>query len=177
MKIILITGKRGAGKSELAKLLSSRIPVYEMSDYVYREMRKAGIDRFDAITVGEFAKRLRTERGNDIVAKLLWEDIKGLDIVVISGARSPEEVEFFRKNADVLVIKVDALPEIRYHRILQRARPGDVKSFDDFIKKERLDEELGVGTILEDIIIDNNYDLGVFRLKVENLLKFILDRS
>lgn len=92
-----------------------------MSDYVYREMRKAGIDRFDAITVGEFAKRLRIERGNDIVAKLLWEDIKGLDIVVISGARSPEEVEFFRKNADVLVIKVDALQKLditEYYREL-----------------------------------------------------------
>lgn len=174
MKIILITGKRGAGKTEFAKMIAKNIPVYEMSEYVYREMKKANIDRFDAITVGQFAKELREKYGKDIVARLLWGDIKNKDIVVVSGARSPEEVDFFRQNAKVIVIKIDARSEIRYQRIIQRNRAGDIRSYEEFLEKEKLDEQLGVDQILEDVIIDNNHDINTLRKKIDHLVDFIL---
>ncbi len=174
MKIILITGKRGAGKTEFAKMIAKNIPVYEMSEYVYREMKKANIDKFDAITVGQFAKDLRKKYGNDIVARLLWDDIKDKQIVVISGARSPEEVDFFRQRAKVIVIKIDAKPEIRYERIVQRNRHGDIRSYEQFLEKEKLDEQLGVDQIIEDIIIDNNHDIDLLKRKIDHLVDFII---
>ncbi|MCS7122642.1 MAG: AAA family ATPase [Candidatus Micrarchaeota archaeon] len=174
MRILVIVGKRGAGKTEFAKRISDRIPVYEMSEYVYREMRIRGINTQDAIKVGEFAKRLREEKGNDIVARLLWEDIKNKELVAVSGARSPEEIEFFRRNADVLVIKVHADPQVRYRRILQRHREGDVTDYETFLKKEALEEALGVNMIKEDIIIDNNSTIEDFERKIKHLVLFII---
>ncbi|NPA22134.1 MAG: hypothetical protein GXN92_00960 [Candidatus Micrarchaeota archaeon] len=179
MRLLIITGRKAAGKTEFAKLFKEQgIPTVEMSDFIYQEMRKQGHFTMDAIEVGKFAKELRDKKGRDIVARLAWDYIKTLDseLVVVSGARSPEEIDFFRKVANPITLLVRADDDIRYKRIVERAREGDVLTYEEFLKKEELEDKLGLSQIIPDLIIENNGTFREFKEKALRFLRFILNR-
>lgn len=174
MKIVLVTGRRGSGKTEMLKYLQNKFITVEMSKYVYAEMDKAGIQDKSSTNVGIFSKQLRERFGNDIVAKLVWDDIKDYEgIIFIFGVRSPEEIEFFKKKAKVLVVKIDSSDENRFKRILARNREGDPVTYEEFLKKEQLEDLLGLNQIKEDIIISNDKDIKEFYSKIDNLINFL----
>ncbi len=78
--------------------------------------------------------------------------------------RHPEEVRFFRNNAeDFLLLGVDAPQEMRYERARKRSRGGDsISTFEEFRKKEEEEngqgagQQLGATFALADIVVMND---------------------
>ncbi len=133
--ILGIVGLHGAGKEEVAKILSHKgFTVLDMGDVIREEMEKAGI----AITHEsdqKFPVELRKKRGNEIVAKLIVEKLEKLNArdVAIIGLRSTYELDYFKSNMPGMVlVAVDAPEELRFERLKARGRPGDPKTFAEF---------------------------------------------
>jgi len=142
-----LTGRQCSGKSEIAKILREfGFDVLEMG-----EVLKSQIGKEDPSIeeVSKFAIEVRKKMGRGAVAKLaipiLRRKLSSGGKVVISGVRSPEEVEIFRKEfKEFLLIRVKSEKGNRIERALKRGRPDDPSSMEEFIEKEKLEEELGI---------------------------------
>jgi len=145
LRIVAITGMPGAGKSTaaqaLVKLGWARVV---MGDVIRAETKRRGLDP-DAKNTGEVMKLLRREKGESAVADLCLETIARLkaEKVVVDGIRSMAEVDAFRRNAEVLLVAVDASPERRFELLKERGRKDDPLSYEMFVDRDR--RELGVG--------------------------------
>lgn len=149
MKLILVVGMPGAGKTmviDVARRLG--IKVYNMGDVV----REEALKRFNVITpktMVETSILLRKEYGPKVIALRTIEKIdKSLDLVVIDGARSLEELEEFKKLGETVIVAVHASPRTRFQRLLERRRNGDPTSYEDFTRRDLVELGFGVGNLI-----------------------------
>lgn len=150
----------GSGKSSLASVLKeSGFAAVEMGQIVRNMMKKEHI-KIDNHTLRIFALQLREKHGSMAVAKLTVREIhrrKG-DIAVV-GIRSKKEIDYFRKHIKdrMYVISITAPPMVRYKRMLQRSRMDDMKSYEDFLWREKKELRYGVKGAMSDadFIISN----------------------
>lgn len=171
--LILVTGMPGSGKSivvDVARELG--IPVYTMGDVI----REETIRRYGTITpdlMVQTSKLLREEYGEEIVALRTLDKIPSDQcIVLIDGVRSLIEVEVFKKHGHVVVIAVHASPRTRYRRLLERGRPGDPSTFEDFTKRDLTELNFGLGNViaLADYVIINEGPIEKARLEAKEVL-------
>ena len=129
----------------------------------------------------DFGDKLRKEGGPGALVKLSLPSLDMNKNYVIESVRNPGEVEELRKLGDNFVLLlVDASAEIRFRRLLKRARDEDEpKTFEEFRKWEERD--LGVGqpkygqqqsAVFEmaDKFIMNNGSFEDLKKEVETLL-------
>ena len=178
MKLIMLTGRRGSGKSVFAETgRQMGISVYECSSVIFEMMEEKGIERTSENT-GRFAEELRKERGRDIVAKLIYEKMRkdGAEIAILSGIRSKEEVEFLRRVALTVLIEVRASERARFERIMKRARPSDPKTWEAFLAREASEKRLGIEDVIAmaDFIVENEGSESDFIEKSKRILAFLL---
>ena len=160
-KIIAITGMPGAGKTETRKIMEKKgIPVVVMRHVVENEMRKKNI----ALTnknLREYADGLRKKYGYDIVAKkcvpFIKQKLKNSDIVLIDGIRGPQEVELFKKRFEnnFILLSILAKPETRFKRLKKRGREWDMKTWEEFLWRDKKELSWGLG----DVIKRANYNI------------------
>ncbi len=178
MKLILLVGLRASGKTtfmDIAKLYG--ISVYEMSYFFFKEMRDKGIE-ITQDNIRRFQVEERKRRGNDVFARIAWQSIS-LDnppIAVVSGIRSMDEVIFFSKKGETLIVEIRSDDKVRYERVKQRNRPTDPKTFDEFVAREKADIAVGLHDVIRsaDITIENNGSVDEFERKVKRFISFIL---
>ncbi|MBC7109993.1 MAG: flagellar hook-basal body complex protein FliE [Archaeoglobi archaeon] len=169
-------GKQCSGKSEAAKVgRALGIPVVTMGDVVRDEARKQKIP-MTSEDVGRFADELRRKYGEDIIARLCIPIIRDISSsVIIDGIRSMAEVERFKKEfgEDFILIGIDADEKLRYERAKKRNRADEIRSFEEFLKREEREKKWGVEEALNNanIIIENNRTLEEFRNKIREVLE------
>jgi len=146
---ILVTGMPGSGKSivvSVAKELG--IPVYTMGDVV----RDETLRMYGTITpelMVETSRLLRERFGEDIIALRTLERVReDHRVVLIDGVRSLKEVELFQKYGDVVIIAVHASPKTRFKRLLERKRPGDPSSYEEFARRDLAELGFGLGHVI-----------------------------
>ena len=161
-KIICLTGMPGAGKgivSDIAKTIG--IPVYVMGDVVREEATRRGLPHKPEI-LNAIAKELREKEGPAAVAKRVASKIAGTKsgIILIDGIRSLHEVNVFKEYGDIVIIAVHASPKTRFERLRKRNRPGDPKTWDEFVSRDFLELGFGIGNViaLADYMIVNEED-------------------
>ncbi|HSR70379.1 MAG TPA: AAA family ATPase [Acidobacteriota bacterium] len=137
--LIGLTGRNGAGKGEVAAFFKKKgFRFYSLSDVIRDEIRKRG----EAVTRGQLVEtgnRLRAEFGHDVLARRVRDRLDGTDNCVIDSIRLPEEVEALRTLPGFLMLSVEAEPEIRYQRVLQRGRESDPQTLEEFLELEGLE--------------------------------------
>jgi len=135
--VIGLTGSNASGKGIAADYLKSKGFIYRsLSDILREEAKKLGIEplRKNLIKLGN---DLRSKNGPSFLANRAVEGlIEGKDYI-IDSIRSPYEVAALKKVHNFLLIGIDAPVELRFKRSLERRRPGDAETLEDFIKKER----------------------------------------
>ena len=147
--ILCITGMPGSGKSiisDVAKSLGFR--VVSMGDVIRKEAEARSMEITPA-SLGALMLELRKMEGQDALAKRCFADIrKGKAPVIVEGVRNPEELDYFKCSADILLIAVHASPATRFDRILKRARPDDPKDLATFRERDLRELKVGLGSVI-----------------------------
>ena len=137
--IIGLTGRNGAGKGTVAEWFTTRgFRFTSLSDAIRRDLRARGLEvtRDNLIAGG---RRLRTEGGAGVLASrcLAYLATEGGGDWIVDSIRNPAEVDVLRTAEGFELIEVCADAEVRYDRVVLRARGGDATSFEEFMRQER----------------------------------------
>ncbi|MCS7108128.1 MAG: AAA family ATPase [Sulfolobales archaeon] len=164
---ICVAGMPGSGKTLIVNGVKHLVDMaISMGDVVRREAMRRGIEMTPK-SIMEFAKQVRREGGSDFIAKEVIKEVlnKDVEVVLVDGVRSLEEVNTFRKFGDVYVIAIHSSPKTRFLRLISRGRDGDPSDWDDFMVRDLSELELGLGSViaLADLMIVNE-DLSVDEL-------------
>lgn len=132
--IIGLTGPNAAGKGEVAScFVSNGFRYHSLSDVLRDELEATGTPptRDNLIALGN---DLRSRLGPGALALKIRPRLSGRDIV--DSIRNPSEVEVLRQSQDFVLVGVDAPVEVRYRRALERGRPGDGGTLQEFEARE-----------------------------------------
>ncbi|HNV85503.1 MAG TPA: deaminase [Candidatus Omnitrophota bacterium] len=175
--IIGLTGKNGSGKGEVAKFLKGRGFFYfSLSDEIREELksRKEEITRDNLIRAGN---ELRSTYGPSILAERILARLDPDKNYAIDSFRNPLEVAAFKRRGNFVLLAVCAEARRRFERVRMRGRENDPQTFEDFLKKESVEEadsntgqQLTKTEALADVRIENNGPLAELHEKVKEVL-------
>ena len=139
MKIIGITGTLGAGKGTVVQYLVEvkGFLHFSVRAFLLEEIRRRGLqENRDSLTM--VANELRAANSPSYVTDQLYQTARerGKDCV-IESIRTPGEIFSLRTKGDFVLLSVDADPEIRYHRIIERKSETDRINYETFLANER----------------------------------------
>jgi dephospho-CoA kinase len=174
MRVFLLTGMPGSGKSEAVKVAEEvGIPVHHMGSLV-REMVKAKGFEVDRANMQAVADGERKKFGPDIWAKRTLRLISAAPTVVIDGTRSLVEVAFFRRElgAGLTLVCVHASPRTRWERIDRRRRDDDPATFAELRERDQNELRWGLGEVIAtaDVMLVNEEGKGTLRAQMRRLL-------
>lgn len=158
-----ITGQIAAGKDTVANYIISKTnaKTFKFSQ-VLRDVLKRIHQESTRDNMQKLSTYLRQNFGEDILAKIIYEDIKSSndEVIVIDGVRRYADIESLKQLDGFKLVYVDTSLENRYIRITQRMENADdkTKTFDDFKKDNEQEAESQISDLknIADIIIDNN---------------------
>ena len=166
--IYIIVGKSCSGKTLMREYLEKKgFKGFEASSFVELAMNKYNLNLED----------LYKKFGKDFVSKQILKQIKGgsKSDIAISGLRTIEELNYFKKNTDAKVIGIYTSDKECFRRTIKRKREDFTNDFFNFFSKKICsDYELGLSKILGvvDIWIENDLeDIDKFYKEVDNLIK------
>lgn len=174
--VLGLTGPNAAGKGTVASHLTSKGFVYHsLSDILREELEGRGMDptRENLIAVGN---ELRAAHGAGVLAERILPRLKGRDVV--DSIRNPAEVEVLRRLPEFMLLAVEAPVEIRFRRAMERARPGDGMTLEEFRAKEALEntsdplrQQLAATFKLADRTLTNESGFEALYSQVEEVLR------
>jgi len=176
LKIIIITGMPGAGKSEVANAFhNANIPLIIMGDVIREETRNRGLEANPENTK-KVMLELRELHGPGAIATRC---LGGLckhesDIIVIEGCRSIAEIDVFDDYAEeVIVVCVHASPKIRYSRLQERNREDAPSTWEVFRERDIREVSVGLGGViaLSDIMLINEGTIDMIRNSSKELVE------
>lgn len=138
MKIIGITGTLGAGKGTIVDYLQKQhgFNHFSVRGYLTQVIneRKLPLNRDSMV---EVANELRAKHSPSYIVEQLYEQAKqqGGDSI-IESIRTIGEIQALRKLDGFRLLAVDANPELRYERIVERNSETDRISFQTFLDNE-----------------------------------------
>ncbi len=140
-EILMFVGPSGAGKDvvvDRVTLLTGAESV-SLSDQVRKVAHETGMV---CPTRGELqilANEMRTLYGEDIFARLAIETVQKLggSKIIINGVRNPAELEILKlafNDGKTSTVGINASKEVRFKRVINRARNSDPKNWDEFLE-------------------------------------------
>jgi len=139
MVIIGITGTIGAGKGTIVDYMIENYGFHHFSvrRFLAEEAEKRGmpLNRDSYVTI---ANDLRAKYAPSyIVDQLCEKAILQGENAIIESIRTPGEITSLRKYENFYLLAIDAKPEIRYHRIVERNSETDKISYSTFLENEQ----------------------------------------
>jgi len=169
----------GSGKGLIVEVAKS-LGFYciTMGDIVREEVRKRGL-KVTVETLNSVAEELRVKEGKDAIAKRIVEKLKVVNAkyILIDGVRSLDEIKCFERTlGKPIIIAIHASPKTRFKRLLQRGRPGDPKSWNEFLKRDFKELEFGIGNViaLADYMIVNEAPKEEILESIRRVLKEVI---
>jgi len=172
--VVAVAGMPGSGKSTVARVIAEKLgyPVIVMGDLVREEVARRGL-AITAENVERVARELRELRGLGVVAEMVVERAGSLKAegVVVDGVRSLEEVRVLSRLGKVYIVAVHSPPSLRFKRMKERGREGDIRSLEEFRLRDEANLELGVGSViaLADYMVVNDCSLEELILRAERV--------
>lgn len=185
-QIIGIAGTFASGQDSAGKFLAERYGyLYVSTSDIVREEAMKRYGSIERPILFDTAMELRHEQGGGVLAELALEKFKALhqeyNGVAITGIRSLGEAKAV-KNSGGTILFTDASIEVRYNRMKDRNRDGEVGiSFDEFKAREareattgETDEDFNREAIrlMADYQIQNETTLDAFHDQIVQALGF-----
>ena len=153
--IIGLTGKIACGKGVTKKYILSKYGD-RAADYRFSTILRDILKRLAVETGRENLQKvslaLRTEFGDDILAKAIAKDIKEdkHEIVVIDGIRRLNDIKYLRLIHGFILIRIVAEEKLRFMRVVFRnENPGDdQKTYEDFLNDEKAEAEIEIPRVM-----------------------------
>jgi len=177
LKIIIITGMPGAGKSEVANTFhNAGFPLIIMGDVIREETRNRGLEENPENTK-KVMLELRELHGPGAIATRCIDGLcnQESDTIVIEGCRSIAEIDVFDDYAEeVRVVCVHASPKIRYSRLQERNREDAPSTWEIFRERDIREISVGLGGViaLSDIMLINEGTID----KIRNTSKELVEK-
>ena len=177
--IVGLTGKNGSGKGEVAKLLTlSGFIYYSLSDVLRDELKKQGqeVTRENLIEIGN---QLRHQAGPSVLADKVLAKLDPEKNYVIDSIRNPAEVKALKRRDDFFLLNISAPQKVRFERVKARGRENDPRTFDEFVKIEKIEDksadpnkqQMNQTIALADFEAANDSTLEALYEKVRGLLR------
>jgi dephospho-CoA kinase len=179
MKLIIVTGMPGAGKSGVAQAFSDAgFPVIVMGDVIRNETRRRGLEPNPENTKNVMLE-LREKGGPGAVASFCVDELKKNDseVVIIEGCRSISEIDVFDDCVEsVVTVCVHTSPKERYKRLRERNREDAPPSWDVFRERDIREIKVGLGGViaLSDVMIVNEGSLTEFQEMSKKLVERLI---
>jgi dCMP deaminase len=134
--IIGLTGKNGAGKTEVSQYLVSRgFEYHSLSDEIREEVKKRGMEiTRDVLT--EVGNELRAQFGAGVLAERVLRRLGHERNYVIDSIRNPTEVMALKRRKDFVLMALNAGEAARFVRSRQRGRESAPQTIEQFIEEE-----------------------------------------
>ena len=169
---IILVGYARSGKDTAANFLCKGLGFKKLvfSDFIGLELRKAGmvVSKNNLSWMGDV---LRKKHGMDVVARLLWKQLKKKKWkkIVLVGARSLKEISYLRKRIKGLkIVEIRARADLRFKR-----RPSKKMSKKEFSKRDKIDaKNKGLDKViaLAQFTVINEGKLPDFKQKLRELM-------
>ena len=179
MKIIIIIGLPGAGKSLASKfLLKKKISVYKPGSIIKDEVVKRGL-KLTVESEEHIARELRKEHGKDAPARLLGSTIEKdkSDIICIDGFRNIEEIHYVERFGKIFLIEVRSSKSVRHSRLVGRAHERDPKTQKLAEWRDKKEIERGLDRLLTTDkytkFVINNRKIHDFKESLDTILEKI----
>ena len=181
--IIGITGFARSGKDTVAEYLSKKYGFIHLDfarDALFPEADKRGIEK-DKLSLSVLGDELRQEKGRAVLAKIINSKIKKQEQqlvkeeinYVITGFRSPEEVDLIRNdNLDFVLIELTANQKTRFSRRNDKD-PDDEDAFNSRDKRDIHNKGLWDVLKMADYKIDNEGTKEELYKLIDDLMKGI----
>ena len=138
-KVLWIIWTLASGKDALAEIISEHfwLPSYQISAplKMIAKERWKGPERSYLV---ELWRELAEKYGDDYLARYLVENAPEENLIIV-GMRQLGQIEYLRNNSEFTLVWVHADAEIRFNRLLTRAKPGDPLTWEEFQKIEAMD--------------------------------------
>ncbi|MCX6795292.1 MAG: AAA family ATPase [Candidatus Falkowbacteria bacterium] len=175
--IIGLVGPMASGKGEAKKYLQEK---YGATEHRFSTMLRDLLDRMHVeqsrTNIQDISTILRQRFGEDLLAKVLTEDVKNdiHELIIIDGIRRNADIEYLEKLPGFTLVSIDADEKLRYERMIKRnENAGDgEKSFADFQKDSQAETELTIPGVMAHakVHLQNNNSLEELRADVDKLL-------
>lgn len=175
-KIIAFTGQVASGKGTAAAFF---IRKYGAKVFKFSTMLRDILDRLylpqSRENMQEISMVLRERFGQDLLAKVIAHDVEraATPLVIVDGARRPEDIEHLKKLNGFTLIAVAASPEIRYKRLTSRGENADdaAKTWEQFLKEEGAETEVLIPRLMSeaDFTVNNDGDQEQLYRQLEEL--------
>lgn len=138
--IIGVTGLIGSGKGAVAEILVKKGFVkLGHSGVIDEELIRRGMAPGVRDNQVRVANEMREKYGSGYWAKKLVESIRDGENYIVEGFRNIGEIKEFRKRNDFILLGVAAGRRRRMGWVVKRGRPGDPKTFEEFLEVEMRD--------------------------------------
>jgi dephospho-CoA kinase len=171
-RIIIVVGSIGSGKSEASGYIKSKgIPMFRTGDVIRGEVIRRGLT-LNPKNSEMIARRYREEKGMDIAARMVWEQIRKLSpkkypIVCVEGPRDMYEISYLAGHADIVMLVIDAPLVLRFRRAKHRKgshlepKTRDANDFKEFKWRDDSENERGQKDVINTkkyprFVIDNS---------------------
>ena len=136
--LIGLTGRIASGKGIVADyFIEKGFRYFSLSQEVREEARRRGIE-ITRKNLQDLGNEIREKEGAAAWAKRIKKKIRPGNYV-IDGIRNPAEVKELLKLPDFKLISVDSPQEIRYKRVISRAKGSDKKTWEGFLEMDNRD--------------------------------------
>ena len=177
-KIILgFTGEMACGKGTASQYLAEK---HKANSYRFSTMLRDVLDRLyldqSRENMQEISKVLRKNFGEDLMAKVITDDVKNDkgEVVVVDGVRRMADIKYLGEIPEFKFIYIDVDLETRYERMkIRNENEGDSeKTLEEFKKEHEQESELQIRDLKEkaDFVIDNNGSLEEFYSQIEKII-------
>ena len=174
MRIIVIVGMPGAGKTTMAEVAREMgATVVNTGDIIRDEIKKRGLP-YNKDNDRKIAVWFHEKGRESLLISRVLEKINDGDFVVIEGLRSPSQLFELQKKTGTkpVVVAVEASFENRHSREIRRHR-FEKETEKYLTERDRLEISHGLGRLIKmaDYTIKNNSTLREFEQNVRVLLK------
>jgi dCMP deaminase len=169
--ILGLTGKNASGKGEVVRLLTERsFRAHSLSDEVRQELAGTGTptSRENLIAWG---RELRRHFGPGVLAERVLPRLDLSSHHVVDSIRHPAEVLVLRRQPGFFLLGLTGSPELRFQRLRERARPGDPRTFEEFLAFEAREEGTPAGAEEPAQQLDRCLEMADRRLANEGTLE------